>query len=70
MKLNAIETELLKQIADLHKIPTGAVNIRKNGEGIIRHSSANIEVKPKSDKPGIEIIVAPGTKTKLCTFQS
>ena len=64
MKLNAIETELLKQIADLHKIPTGAVNIRKNGEGIIRHSSANIEVKPKSDKPGIEIIVAPGTKNE------
>lgn len=64
MKLNAIENELLEKIADLHKIPTGAVNIRKNGEGILRHSSANIEVRPKSDKPGIDVIVAPGTKNE------
>lgn len=64
MKLNAIENELLKNIADLHKIPTGAVNIRKNGEGVLRHSSANIEVRPKTDKPGIDVIVAPGTKNE------
>lgn len=64
MKLNAIENELLKNIADLHKIPSGAVNIRKNGEGIIRHSSANIEVRPKTDKPGIDVIIAPGTKNE------
>lgn len=64
MKLNAIEQELLETIADLHKIPTGAVNIRKNGEGILRHSSANIEVRPKSDKPGIDVIVAPNTKNE------
>ena len=64
MKLNAIESELLEKIADLHKIPTGAVNIRKNGEGVLRHSSANIEIRPKSDKPGIDIIVAPGTKNE------
>jgi len=64
MKLNAIENELLKNVADLHKIPSGAVNIRKNGEGVLRHSTANIEVRPKSDKPGIDVIVAPGTKNE------
>lgn len=64
MKLNAIETELLKNIADLHQIPSGAFNIRKDGEGIKRHSSANIEVRPKTDKPGINVIVAPGTKNE------
>lgn len=64
MRLNAIENELLKNVADLHKIPSGAVNIRKNGEGVLRHSTANIEVRPKSDKPGIDVIVAPGTKNE------
>lgn len=64
MKLNAIENELLKNVADLHSIPSGAVNIRKNGEGIMRHSSANIEVRPKTDKPGIDVIIAPGTKNE------
>lgn len=64
MKLNAIDSELLKTIADLHKIPTGAFNIRKDGEGIGRSSSANIEVRPKKDKAGIDVIVAPGTKNE------
>lgn len=64
MKLNAIESELLNSIADLHKIPAGAFNLRKNGEGFGRKSSANIEVIPKTDKPGIDVIVAPGTKNE------
>jgi len=64
MKLNAIENELLDTIADLHEVPAGAFNIRKNGEGVGRHSSANIEVIPKTDKPGIDVIVAPGTKNE------
>jgi Fe-S cluster assembly scaffold protein SufB len=63
MNLNAIDSELLKTIADLHKIPAGAVSIRKDGKGSQR-SSANIQVKPKADKPGIDVIVAPGTKNE------
>ena len=53
---------LLESIADLHEIPAGAYNIRKNGEGHSRRSTANIEIVSKTDKPGIDIIVAPGTK--------
>lgn len=64
MKLNAIDKELLQSIADLHEIPTGAVNIRKDGEGVERHSTANIKIQPKTDKPGINVIVAPGTKNE------
>ena len=56
------EKDLLFKIADLHEIPQGAYNLRKNGEGVQRHSSANIEIKPKEDKPGIDIIVKPGTR--------
>ena len=59
--LNALDKHLLETVADLHDIPQGAYNIRKNGEGISRRSTANIEIKPKTDKPGIDIIVRPGT---------
>ena len=45
-------------------MPSGAVNIRKDGKGVLRHSTANIEIKPKLDKPGIEVIVAPGIKNE------
>ena len=56
------DKDLLFKIADLHDIPQGAYNLRKNGVGVQRHSSANIEIKPKEDKPGIDIIVKPGTR--------
>lgn len=60
--LNAIDKKLMETVADLHSIPQGAYNIRKNGEGVARQSSANIEIIPKKDKPGIDIIIKPGTK--------
>ncbi len=60
--MNAIDSKLLEEIADLHEIPQGAYNIRKNGEKAGRRSTDNIEIKTKSDRPGIDIIVKPGTK--------
>lgn len=62
--MNNTESHLLEAIADLHEIPAGAYNIRKNGSGHSRHSTANIEIVPKEDKPGIDIIVAPGTQNE------
>lgn len=62
--MNKIDSQLLEAIADLHEIPAGAYNIRKNGGGHSRNSTANIEIVPKTDKPGIDIIVAPGTKNE------
>lgn len=60
--MNAIENKLLLEIAGLHELPQGAYNIRKDGELLARQSSANIEIRNKLDKPGIDIIVKPGTK--------
>lgn len=61
--LDIIDKNLLKAVADLEEIPKlGAYNIRKNGEGISRRSTENIQIVPKTDKPGIDINVAPGTK--------
>ena len=62
--MNKIEKDLLLAVADLHQIPTGAYNIRENGKGIARKCSANIEIKPKQDKPGIDIIIKPNTKNE------
>lgn len=62
--MNAIDKKILQEVADLHEIPQGAYSIRKNGKGVSRHSSANIEILPKTDQPGIDIIVKPGTKNE------
>ncbi len=62
--MDKIERSMLEAVADLHGTPQGAYNIRKNGEGIERRSSANIIIEPKTDKPGIDITVKPGTKNE------
>ncbi len=64
MELNKIDKELLKEISDLHDIPEGAYNIRKDGELVSRSTSANIEIVTKKDKPGIDIIIKDGTKNE------
>jgi Fe-S cluster assembly scaffold protein SufB len=63
-KLNKIDKELLSQIADLHEIPQGSFNIRKNGKLAGRMSSEDIEIVPKTDKEGIDIIIKGGIKNK------
>lgn len=61
MALDSIQKQLLEKIADLHEVPTGAYNIRSNGESAGRNTTANIDIVTKTDKPGIDIIVKPGT---------
>lgn len=63
-KMDDIQKNLLEQVAGLHEIPRGAYNIRANGQGIARNSTANIEIVPKTDKPGIEIHIKPNTKNE------
>jgi len=58
--LTALDKKLLEEIAGLHADPPGAFNIRKDGQGIMRRSAPGIEITPKKDKPGIDIIVQPG----------
>jgi len=62
--MDALEKNMLAQIADLHDVPAGAYNIRENGKGVARQNSANIEIVTKTDKPGIDIIIKPGTKNE------
>ena len=63
--MDAIEKDLLLQIADLHGVPEGAYNIRSNSGLQGRNSTENIEIIPKADgKDGIDIIIKPGTKNE------
>ncbi|MBQ3934424.1 MAG: SufD family Fe-S cluster assembly protein [Clostridia bacterium] len=64
MELNGIQKNLLKEIADLEGIPEGAYNIRSNGLSAGRRTTANIDIVTKKDKPGIDIIIRPGTKNE------
>ncbi len=62
--MNKIDKELLLQVADLHSVPKGSYNIRKNGQSIGRASDNDIEIISKTDKSGIDIIVHKGVKNK------
>lgn len=60
--MDEIQKTLLEQVADLHSVPAGAYNFRVNGQGAGRNTTANIDIVTKEDKPGIDIIIKPGTK--------
>ena len=60
--MDEIRMNLLKEVADLDALPVGAYNIRENGKAAGRNTTANIDIVTKSDKPGIDIIIARGTK--------
>ena len=46
---NSMLENLLKTIADITGEPEGAFNLRKDGVGVMRHSTENIEIKSKED---------------------
>ena len=60
--MDIIQKTLLEEVAGLHEVPEGAYNIRANGALESRQTTANINIVTKEDKPGIDIIIAPGTK--------
>ena len=60
--MDEIQKILLEQVADLHEVPAGAYNIRANGAMAGRNTTAHIDIVTKEDKPGIDIIIKPGTK--------
>lgn len=64
MSFSEIQKNLLKQVADIESIPTGAYNIRTDGKLHSRNVSANIDIVSKKDKDGIDIIIKPFTKNE------
>ncbi|AMJ39801.1 SufB/SufD family protein [Anaerotignum propionicum] len=63
--LSDIIKNLLAEVAGIQNIPTaGAFNIRNNGKSAGRNSTDTIQIIPKEDGSGIDIIVKPGTKNE------
>lgn len=60
--LTDIQKRILQQVADMVKLPDGAVNIRSDGQKEYRHNTKNIQIESKTDKDGIDIHIAPYTK--------
>lgn len=62
--MDAIQQNLLEQVAGLHEVPAGAYNIRANGQMAARNTTANIDIISKEDKSGIDIRIKPGTRSE------
>ncbi len=60
--MDAIQKNLLEQIAGLHEVPAGAYNIRANGTSVGRNTTAHIDIVTKENKQGIDIIIKSGTR--------
>ena len=63
--MNDIDKDLLKKIADIDGNLDGAYNIRKNGKGIERKVTENVNIVTKTDVSGIDIIVKENTKFEI-----
>ena len=61
--MDKLDFSLLKEIALMDSIPTGAYNIRKNGDSAGRFSTESINIENKTDgKAGININIRSNTK--------
>ncbi len=60
--MDNIDTSLLNEISNLDNVKKGAYNIRKNGIGIERKITENVNITTKTDVSGINIYVKENTK--------
>lgn len=61
-KIKQVDKNLLNEISNIEDIKKGAFNIRKNGTGIERKVTENINIVTKKDVSGIDIYVKENTK--------
>ncbi len=64
LKMDAVQLQLIKEVAELHDVPEGAYNIRANGKSVQRNTTANIDIQSKTEGSGIDIRIKPGTKNE------
>ena len=62
--MDPIQKSLLEQVAGIHEVPQGAYSIRVNGALHGKNDSENISIVKKTDQPGIDIYIKPGTKNE------
>ena len=62
--LDAIQRNILREVADLEQMPEGAYNIRANGEMAARNTTANIDIISKENGSGIDIKIKDNTRNE------
>ena len=62
--IDEIQQHILEEVADLHKMPEGAYNIRANSALAARNTTANIDIVSKEDGSGIDIHIKPNTRNE------
>ena len=60
--MNHITEKLLEIVSGWKGSFSGAYNIRENGECAGRASTAHIKISSKTDRPGLDIYILPGTR--------
>ena len=64
LKMDAVQLQLIKEVAELHDVPEGAYNFRANGKSVQRNTTANIDIQSKTEGSGIDIRIKSGTKNE------
>ncbi len=64
LDLNAVQQQLMAEIANLTDVPAGAYNFRVNSELAGRNTTDNINIVSKEGMPGIDIFIKPNTKNE------
>jgi len=62
--MNKEDLDLLEVIADMKDTPSGAYNIRKDGNGVERKVTENVNIVTKKEVSGIDIFVKENTKNE------
>ena len=61
MELQKIDNELLTAVADLHSVPQGAYNLRKDGKSVGRATTSNIDIATNDNGDGLIIKIKDNT---------
>lgn len=64
LNLDAVQQQLMAEIANLTDVPAGAYNFRVNSELAGRNTTDNIDIVSKEGMPGIDIFIKPNTKNE------
>ena len=65
--MDAIQKNLLEQVAELHDVPEGAYNIRANGKAAARNTTANIDISAKRTRTALTSSSSPAPKMSRST---
>ncbi|MDD3268185.1 MAG: SufD family Fe-S cluster assembly protein [Syntrophomonadaceae bacterium] len=64
MKFDQLDMTLLQAIADIKNLPQGALNIRRDGQAVLRQSSPNISITTNPENGGLIVDIKAGTKNE------